>query len=430
MSFTLEKKDNSMALITVEIGEDRLEKAMQNAYTRNKKQFNIPGFRKGKVPRQIIEKMYGKNVFCQDAANDLIYEEYPAVLDECEESIVSDPEFDVTQLEAGKPFIFTALVALKPELSLGKYKGIKVEKEDTTVTEEEINEAVDQERERNSRTITIEDRPVQDKDIATIDFEGKVDGVAFEGGTGSDYPLTIGSGSFIPGFEEQLIGVSIGETKDVNVSFPEDYHAAELAGKPAVFTVTVKGIKEKQLPDADDDFASEVSEFDTLGEYRDSLRDKIKERKEAQAKSAMEDSILEKVVEDSHVELPEAMVSTQQRQMLREFDQRLRMQGMSLDTYFQFTGATEASMIEEMKPQAEKRIKTRLALEAIVAAENITASDEDLDKEAERVAAGYGMKKENFLKMLDEDKNAKKQITMDTCCNKAIDLLVENAVTE
>ena len=331
MSLQVEKLEKNMAKLTIEVSPEELEGALQRAYLKNRKQISIPGFRKGKVPRQMIEKMYGPQFFYEDAVNELIPSAYEKAVDECELELVSRPEISVEQIEKGKPFIFTAEVAVKPEVTLGEYKGIEVEKADTAATDEEVNAEIDKERENNSRAITVEDRPVQDGDMTVIDFEGFVDGTPFEGGKGTDYPLTIGSGAFIPGFEEQLVGAEIGREVEVNVTFPEDYHAKDLAGKPAVFKCTVKEIKVKELPELDDDFAQDVSEFDTLEEYKADVRKKLEEKKAASAKAKKEDEVIEKIIEGAQMEIPDAMLKTQAEQMVDEFAQRLQMQGLSMD---------------------------------------------------------------------------------------------------
>ena len=375
MSLQVEKLEKNMAKLTIEVPAEELEAAIEKAYQKNKGKIQIPGFRKGKVPRKMIEQMYGKEFFYEDAANEVIPEAYEKAVEECEETIVSSPKVDVTQIEAGKPFIFTAEVALKPEVTLGKYKGVEVEKIDTAVTEEEVEADLNQQRENNSRMVTVE-RAVEDGDVAVIDFEGFVDGVAFEGGKGENYSLTIGSHSFIDNFEDQLIGRSTGEELDVNVTFPAEYQASELAGKPAVFKVSIKEVKEKQLPELDDEFASEVSDFETMAEYKEDISKKLAEKKEQDAKNAKEDAVIEAIIEDAQMEIPDAMIVTQQRQMIDDFAQRLQMQGMNLDMYCQYTGQTPASMLESVKPQALKRIQSRLVLEAVAAAEKIEASEE------------------------------------------------------
>ena len=427
MSLQVEKLEKNMAKLTIEVSAQELEAAIQSAYQKNKSRISVPGFRKGKVPRQMIEKMYGKEIFYEDAANALIPGAYDKAMEECEESIVSSPKIEVVQIEAGKPFIFTAEVALKPEVKLGKYKGVKVDKEVITVTEEEVAAEIEKERENNARTIEVEGRAVEDGDIATIDFEGFVDGVAFEGGKGENYPLTIGSGSFIPGFEEQLIGKNKDEEVDVNVTFPEDYHAEELKGKEALFKVTVNEVKTKELPEVDDEFAAEVSEFETLAEYKEDIRKKLTEKKEKEARNAKEEAVITAIIEDSAMEIPDAMLETQQRQIVDEFTQRLQMQGISLEQYFQFTGLDAEKMLEQAKPQADRRIKSRLVLEAIVAAEKITVSDEDYEKEIERMAEVYNMEKDKVREMLGENETAKKQFMDDLAITKAADFVVSQA---
>ena len=425
MSVQVEKLEKNMAKLTIEVSAEELEKALQNAFLKNKNKISVPGFRKGKVPRQMVEKMYGPEIFYEDAANALIPEAYEKALDECGEDIVSSPVIDVTQIEKGKPFIFTAEVALKPEVKLGKYKGVKVEKADTAVTDEEVDAEINKERENNARNIEVTDRAVKDGDMTVLDFEGFVDGVAFEGGKGENYPLTIGSGAFIPGFEEQLVGAEIGKEVEVNVTFPEDYQAEELKGKAAVFKCTIKEIKEKELPELDDEFASEVSEFDTLEEYKADVKAKLTEKKEKEAKDAKEAAVIEAIVNDSEMEIPEAMLTTQQKQMVDEFAQRIQMQGLSIDQYFQFTGTTYDKMIEQVKPQAEKRIKSRLVLEAIVKAENIEASEEDYEEEIKVMAEAYQMEADKVKEMLPEKSVA--QIKEDIAVRKAAEFAVTNA---
>ena len=425
MSLQVEKLEKNMAKLTIEAAAEELDKAIETAYQKQKGKISIPGFRKGKVPRQVIEKMYGKEVFYEDAANALIPEAYEKALEECEEDIVSSPQIEVTQIEAGKPFIFTAMVALKPEVKLGKYKGVKVDKADVEVTEEEINAAIDRERENNARNITVEDRPVKDGDMTMLDFEGFVDGVAFEGGKGENYPLTIGSGAFIPGFEEQLVGAEIGKEVEVNVTFPEDYQAENLKGKAAVFKCTVKEIKEKEFPEIDDEFASEVSEFDTLAEYKADVKKNLEERKAKEAKDAKEEAVIEAIIEASEMDIPEAMIETQQRQMVDEFAQRITMQGLSMEQYMQFTGSNYNQMIEQIKPQAEKRIKSRLVLEAVAAAEKIEVTDEDYENEIASMAEVYQMEPAKVKEMLGE--REEKNIRQDLAVKKAAEFVVEQA---
>ena len=425
MSVQVEKLENSMAKLTIETSAEELEKALQNAFLKNKNKISIPGFRKGKVPRQIIEKMYGPAIFYEDAANELIPEAYEKAMDECGEDIVSSPEIDVTQIEKGKPFIFTALVALKPEVKLGKYKGVKVDKADTAVTDEEVDAEINKERENNARNIEVTDRAVKDGDMTVIDFEGFVDGTAFDGGKGENYPLTIGSGAFIPGFEEQLVGAQIGEEVEVNVTFPEDYQAEELKGKAALFKCTVREIKEKELPELDDEFASEVSEFETLAEYKEDVRATLTSKKEKEAKDAKEAAVIEAIVNDSEMEIPEAMLLTQQKQMVDEFAQRMQMQGISMDQYLQFTGATYDKMMEQVRPQAERRIKSRLVLEAVVKAENIEASDADYEEELKSMAEAYQLEVDKVKEMLPEKSAV--QIKQDIAVRKAAEFVVEKA---
>lgn len=425
MSVQVEKLEKNMAKLTIEVAPEELEKAIEGAYQKNKGKISIPGFRKGKVPRQMIERMYGKEVFYEDAVNALIPEAYEKAVDECEEEIVSSPKIEVEQVEAGKPFIFTAEVALKPEVKLGKYKGVKVEKADTEVTDEEVDKEIDKERESNARNIDVTDRAVKDGDIVTLDFEGFVDGTAFEGGKGENYPLTIGSGTFIPGFEEQLVGAEIGKETEVNVTFPEDYQAEDLKGKAAVFKCTVKEIKEKELPALDDEFASEVSEFETLAEYKADIRGRLEERKAKAAREAKEAAVIEEIIKDSDMEIPEAMIETQQRQMIDEFAQRIQMQGLTLEQYFQFTGASYDQMIEQVKPQAEKRIQSRLVLEAVAAAEKIEATEEDYEEELKSMAEAYQMEVEKVKELLPE--KSVQQIKEDIAVKKAAEFVVDNA---
>lgn len=426
MSLQVEKLEKNMAKLTIEVSAEELEQALQKAYLKNKNKISVPGFRKGKVPRQMIEKMYGPEIFYDDAANALIPDAYAAAADECELKLVSRPAIDIVQIEKGQPFIFTAEVAVKPEVTLGEYKGIEVEKIDTTATEEEITAEVDKERENNSRTITVEDRGVQDGDMTVIDFEGFVDGAPFDGGKGTDYPLTIGSGAFIPGFEEQLVGAELGKEVEVNVTFPEEYHAKDLAGKAAVFKCTVKEIKVKELPEADDEFAMDVSEFDTMEEYRADLKKKIEERKAADAKAKKEDAVIEKIIEGAAMEIPDAMIETQAEYLVDDFAQRMQMQGMSMDQYMQYTGATIESMTNQMKPQAKKRIESRLVLEAVAAAENIEIGDEAVEAEMSRMAEAYKMELDKLKELISEDE--KKNMREDLSIQKAIELVTEAAV--
>lgn len=425
MSLQVEKLEGNMAKLTIEATAEELEQAIEKAYQKNKNKLSVPGFRKGKVPRKMIEQMYGKGVFYEDAANELIPSAYAKAVDECEEEIVSQPTIDVVQIEAGKPFIFTAEVALKPEVTLGKYKGVSVKKIDTTVTDEDVDNEINAERERNARTISVEDRAVEDGDMIVLDFEGFVDGAAFEGGKGENYPLTIGSKTFIPGFEDQLIGAELNKEVEVNVTFPEDYQAEELKGKPALFKCTVKEIKQKELPELDDEFASEVSEFDTLAEYKEDVKKKLTEKKEAEAKNEKEQKVIEAIIEDAKMDIPEAMIATQQRQMANDFAQRLQMQGLSIDQYFQFTGLTSEAFLEQMKPQAESRIKQRLVLEAVAAAEKMEATEEEYKEEIKKMAEAYQMEAEKIEEMIGEFEQ--KAIKSDICVRKAVEFVVAQA---
>lgn len=425
MSVQVEKLEKNMAKLTIEVPAEEFEAAIETAYQKNKNRISVPGFRKGKAPRKLIEKMYGPSIFYEDAANALIPDAYDKAVDECGEEVVSSPSIDVTQVEAGKSFIFTAEVALKPEVTLGTYKGVKVEKPEVVVTEEDIDARINEERESNAREIVVTDRAVKDGDMTIIDFEGFVDGVAFDGGKGENYPLTIGSGSFIPGFEEALVGAELNTEVDVNVTFPEDYHATELAGKPAVFKCTVKEIKEKQLPELDDEFASEVSDFDTMAEYREDVKKSLTEKKEEEAKAAKEEAVLDAVIADAKMEIPDAMLETQQRQLIDNFAQRIQAQGLSLEQYMQFTGLTLDAMKEQLKPEALKRIQSRLVLEAVAAAEKMEATDEELEDEYKTMAEAYGMEADKVKELLGE--SGKKQVAQDICVRKAADFIVENA---
>ena len=426
MGLQVEKLENNMAKLTIEVPADDLEKALQSAYMKQKNKIAMPGFRKGKVPRQMIEKMYGPEIFYDDAANALIPKAYSEAYEECELEIVSRPEINVVQIEKGKSFIFTADVATKPEVKLGEYKGLEVDKVSTRVTQKEVDAKIQEEAEKNAREVVVTDRAVADGDEVILDFEGFVDGEAFEGGKGENYPLTIGSGSFIPGFEEQLVGAEAEKEVEVKVTFPEDYHAEELKGKEAVFKCTVHEIKAKELPELDDEFASEVSEFDTLDELKTDIKAKIKEQKVNDGKRAQEDAAVDAIIESAKMDLPEAMVDTQARQMLDEFAQRMQQQGLTLDQYMQFTGMTADKMMDELRPQAEKRIKTRLVLEAIAKAENIEITDEKLDEEIAKMAEAYQMEADK-LKSFMGDKE-KEQMKQDMAVQEAITFVVDNAV--
>ena len=425
MSLQVEKLEKNMAKLTIEVSADEFSKAVEEAYQKNKGKISVPGFRKGKVPKKMIEQMYGKAVFYEDAANALIPGAYEKALEECEETIVSSPKIDVTQIEEGKSFIFTAEVALKPEVTLGAYKGVEVDKIEVSVTDEEVEADLKQQQENNSRVVSVE-RPVADGDIAVIDYEGFADGVAFDGGKGEDYSLTIGSHSFIDNFEEQLIGKKIGEECEVNVTFPTEYHAADLAGKPATFKVTVKEIKVKELPELNDEFASEVSEFDTLDEYKKDVEKKLAEKKEIEANSKNEDAVVAKVVENATMEIPDKMIDAQAENMVQDMARRMQSQGLSLDMYLKYTGMTVEQMKEQARPDAEKRIRTRLVLEAVAKAENIQISDEKVDEEVAKMAEAYQMEADK-LKSFMGDKE-KEQMKQDMAVQEAITFVVDNAV--
>ena len=426
MSVQVENLEKNMAKLTIEVPAEELEKALEKAYQKQKKNISVPGFRKGKVPRAMVEKMYGPAVFYEDAVNSLVPEEYSKAAEESKLDIVSRPEINVEQIEKGKAFIFTATVAVKPEVTLGEYKGLEVAKADTTVTDEEVEAELKKEQEKNARTINVEDRPAADGDTVTLDFEGSVDGVPFDGGAGKDYPLTLGSHSFIPGFEEQLVGAALEEEKEVNVTFPEDYQAEELAGKAAVFKCKVNGIKVKELPAVDDEFAQEVSEFDTLDEYKADIKAKLLKEKEDEAARAKEDAVIGKIIEGAKMEIPDAMVEYQTRQMLDEFAQRIQSQGISLDQYFQFTGLTEEKYMEEMKPRALQNIQSRLVLEAVAQAENLVAEEADIEEEIKKMADMYKMEADKIKELLGE--RQMEEMKKDIAVQKAAKLVAEAAV--
>lgn len=425
MSLQVEKLENNTAKLTIEVPAEEFDKAIQAAYQKNKNKFNVPGFRKGKVPYAMVEKMYGAGVFYEEAANELIPDAYANAAAESELEIVARPEINVTQIEKGKPFVFEAEVTLKPEIKLGKYKGVKVEAMDTTVTDEDVAAELDKVKEQNARLVAADDKAVEDGDQTTIDFEGFVDGVAFEGGKGEDYPLTIGSHSFIDTFEEQLIGKKVCEEVEVNVTFPEQYQAKELAGKPAMFKVTIKEIKVKEYPELDDDFAQDVSEFDTLDEYKADIKKNLEEKKAQEAEADKESKVIEAIVNDSEMDIPEKMIEAQSQQMVEEFAQNIAMQGISFDQYMQFTGTTVDQLTEQVKPQAEARVQSSLVLEAIVKAEKIEASDEEFDEEIKRMAERYQMEADKVNELLSDDD--KKNIRADICARKAAKLVVEKA---
>ena len=426
MSVQVEKLEKNMAKLTIEVSAEDFEKALQKAYEKNKNKIAVNGFRKGKVPRAVIEKVYGAGVFYEDAANILIPEEYSKAAEESKLDIVSQPEIDVTQIEKGKSFIFTAEVALKPEVTLGEYLGVEIEKTDAKVTADDVKAELEKVREQNARLVDVTSRGVKDKDQAVIDFEGFVDGVPFEGGKGTDYPLTIGSHSFIDNFEEQLIGAKIGKEVEVNVTFPENYQAAELAGKPATFKVTVKAIKVKELPKLDDDFAKDVSEFDTLADYKADIKKNLTEKKKEEAKREKEAKAVAKAVENASMDIPEGMIKLQVNNMVNEFAQRLQMQGLSIDQYIQYMGSNHQQFMESLKPEAVTRIKNSLVLEAVVKAENITATEDDFEEEVKRMADMYKMEVDKVKEILGD--NEKEQIMSDLAIQKAAELIASKAV--
>ena len=428
MGYQIEDLGKNMIKLTIDCPAADFEDAIQKAYQKNKNKLNIQGFRKGKAPFAVVTKMYGKEMFYEEAANLLIPDAYEAAAKECGETLVSRPEIDVTQIESGKDFIFTATVAKKPEVTLGQYKGVTVDKVAVEVTDDEINEELKKTQEQNAREITIEDRPVQDGDTAVIDYEGFQDGVAFAGGKGENHPLVIGSHSFIEGFEEQLIGKNVGEECEVNVTFPEAYHAPELAGKPAVFKCKVNAIKAKELPELDDEFASEVSEFETLAEYKEDIKKNLTEKKTKEAQTKKEDQAVEKAVANATMEVPEAMVQATQEQMAEDFAYRLQSQGLKLEQYFQFTGLNKKTFLDQMKPQAEKRINTRLVLEAIVKAENIEVSDEEIEAEIQKMADQYHMEPAQVKEYMGEENL--ENMKLDLACQKAVSIVADSAVEE
>ena len=425
MSLQVEKLEKNMAKLTIEVPAEEFDAAIKNAYNKNKNKFSIPGFRKGKAPLAMLEKMYGAGIFYEDAANEVIDASYPKAAEESKEEIVSTPEIKVTQIEKGKAFIYEATVALKPEVTLGEYKGVEVKKAEAVVTDEDVENELTAARKKNGRLIDVEDGAIEDGDNTIIDFTGYIDDKTFDGGAGTDYPLVIGSHSFIEGFEDQLIGKKKGETCDVNVTFPAEYHADELAGKPAKFVVTIKEVKRNELPELNDEFASEVSDFDTLDEYKADIRKKLQEKKEQDAKVENENNVIEKVIENAQMELPQPMVDTQAREMVENYARRLQSQGLNINDYMKYTGMTPEKLMEQMRPEAEKRIKTRLVLEKVVEVENVEVSDEKLDEQINEIAASYKLEGAKLKEMMGE--REKEQIREDLKVQAAIDLLVEQA---
>ncbi len=424
MSVQVENLEKNMAKLTIEVAAEEVEKAIQEAYLKEKNKISLPGFRKGKVPRKMIEKMYGAGVFYEDAANTLIQGNYPAAADESGIDIVSRPTINIVQIESGKPFIFTAEVAVRPEVKLGKYLGVQVTKVDTSVSEDEVAEALEKERNNNARTVTVTDRPAANGDTVVIDFEGFVDGVAFEGGKGENHSLELGSHSFIDTFEDQLVGKNAEDEVEVNVTFPEQYQAAELAGKPAMFKVKIHEIKAKELPQLDDEFAQDVSEFDTLAEYKEDVKKRLTEQKENEAKRTKEDEAIQKIIDKSEMELPEAMIETQCENMVNEFAQRIAQSGLSMEQYMQFSGLTIEKLKEQVRPEAETRIKSSLVLEQIAKEENIEVTEEDIDAEVAKMAAAYGMEADKLKEYMgDAEKESMKR---DISVTKAVTLIMDN----
>ena len=425
MSVQVEKLEKNMAKLTVEVSAEDFKAAIKKAFNKNKNRFAIPGFRKGKAPQAMIEKMYGEGVFYEDAADEAINASYAEAMKESGLDIVSRPEVTIEKIGKDEPFVYSALVAVKPEVTLGQYKGVEVEKADASVSAEDVEAELKKVQEQNARLLTVEDRGVEDGDQTVIDFEGFVDGKGFEGGKAEDYPLTIGSHSFIDTFEEQLIGKKIGEECEVNVTFPTEYHAADLAGKPATFKVTVKEIKVKELPELNDEFASEVSEFDTLDEYKKDVEKKLAEKKEIEANSKNEDAVVAKVVENASMEIPDKMIDSQAENMVQDMARLMQSQGLSLDMYLKYTGMTVEQMKEQARPDAEKRIRTRLVLEAVAKAENIQISDEKVDEEVAKMAEAYKMEVEKLKSYMSE--SDVKQMKEDLAVQQAVDLLVAEA---
>ena len=425
MSLQVEKLEKNMAKLTIEVPAEEFDAAIKNAYNKNKNKFSIPGFRKGKAPLAMLEKMYGAGIFYEDAANEVIDASYPKAAEESKEEIVSTPEIKVTQIEKGKAFIYEATVALKPEVTLGEYKGVEVKKAEAVVTDEDVENELTAARKKNGRLIDVEDGAIEDGDNTIIDFTGYIDDKTFDGGAGTDYPLVIGSHSFIEGFEDQLIGKKKGETCDVNVTFPAEYHADELAGKPAKFVVTIKEVKRNELPELNDEFASEVSDFDTLDEYKKEIKDNLTKKKEEQAKTEKENAVVDKAVENATMEIPDQMVEEQVNGMVNDYARRLESQGISFKQYVEITGMTAEKIGEQMKPQAIKRIQTRLVLEAVVKAENIQADDAAVEEQFDKMAEDFKMDKEQIKGMFGEEQMA--QLKEDLAVQKAIDFLVAEA---
>ncbi len=425
MSVVVENLEKNMAKLTVTVPADKLEKAIQAAYNKQKNKIRIPGFRKGKVPRAMIEKAYGPEVFFDDAANILVNEEYPEAMDESGLDIVSRPQIEVTQIEKGKEFIFEAEVAVKPDVTLGEYKGVTVTQADTAVTDEELDAELEKTRNMQSRMVEVTDRAVQQGDTVVIDYEGFVDGAAFEGGKGENHSLEIGSHSFIDTFEDQIVGKNTGDAFDVNVTFPEQYHAAELQGKPAVFKVVLHTIKVKEIPELDDEFASMVSEFETLDEYKEDVKKKLLERKEETASRAKEEEAVKKIVDSSEMDLPEPMIDMQCENIMQEMANRISQQGLSFDQYLQFTGMTKEKLQEQVRPEAIQRIQNSLVLEKIAETENIVVTEEEVDGEIKKAASAYGMSVEKMMEFVSEE--GREEMKKDLSIQKAVDFVMEHA---
>ena len=424
MRVKVEHLEHNMAKLTIEVSAEELEKALNTAYNKQKRQISVPGFRKGKVPRAMIEKMYGAEIFYEDAANELMQQTYPSAIDESGVDIVSRPTVDVVQIEKGKPFIYTAEVATRPEVTLGKYMGVTVTKIDTSVTEDEVEAELENQRNTNARTVTVTDRPVKEGDTAVIDFEGFVDGVAFAGGKGENHPLEIGSHSFIDTFEDQLVGKNAGDEVEVNVTFPEQYQAADLAGKPAVFKVKINEIKAKELPELNDEFAQDVAGVDTLAEYKEELKKNLTEKKETEAKKTKEDEAIQKIIDKSKMDLPEAMIETQCETMVEEFAQRIAQSGLTMEQYLQFSGMTVDQLKDQVRPEATTRIQSSLVLAQIAKEENIEVTDADIDAEVEKMAKAYGMEADKLKEYMgDAEKESMKK---DLAITKAVDLVMDN----
>ncbi len=425
MSLQVEKLEKNMAKLTVEVPAEQFDEALKTSYKKNRNRFNIPGFRKGKAPQAVIEKMYGPGVLYEDAVDEVINKTYGDAMKESGLDIVSRPEISVEKIEKGETFVYTALVAVKPPVTLGEYKGIEVERARPEVTDADIEAELKKVQEQNSRLVSVEDRPVENGDQVLIDFDGYIDGVPFEGGKAESYDLTIGSHSFIDTFEEQLIGKNIDEEVEVHVSFPENYHASELAGKPAVFKVVVHEIKAKELPELDDEFAGEVSEFETMDEYKADLKAKLSETKQQQATTENENNVVEKVVSNASMEIPEAMIEEQVNGTIEDYARRMRSQGLTMEQYMQFTGMTVDKLKEEIRPQAEKRIRTRLVLEAVAEAEKLEASEDAVEAEIRKMAENYKMEPDRAKELLGEE--GIRRMKEDLAVQEAIDFLVAEA---